>query len=94
MLKDAPKACESVMVVLDNCDVSLPIASKVPRGVQRENGRDLMGRCTAHRGEGDTGRHSVSRLPLCPTVLATPHRLCCDRRLTRPRRSGGVSRTG
>ena len=32
MLKDAPKACESVDVVLDNCDVSLPIASKVPRG--------------------------------------------------------------
>ena len=37
VLKDAPRACEAVDVVLDNFNVHVPIPSKVPpAGTERE----------------------------------------------------------
>ena len=47
MLKDAPRACEAVDVVLDNFNVHVPIPSKVPPAGterERENGHRENGR--------------------------------------------------
>ena len=45
VLKDAPRACEAVDVVLDNFNVHVPIPSKVPpAGTERENGYRENGR--------------------------------------------------
>ena len=74
MLKDAPRACEAVDVVLDNFNVHVPIPSKVPpAGTERERvqrEREILG--LKHDSQGERHRHPQSRFALFNVAGAVP----------------------